>query len=116
MFSVGGQCRDTPKEGGIILHSCNKSDGAIKWPWAGHGTSTLNAVYTGLALGYDSVVICGAPLDNKGHYFEPDSAVSNFDRSGDLMSWKYARDNVFDGRVTSLSGNTKLILEDKWRF
>ena len=53
----------------ILLHSCFK--GPISWPFPGHGGSGLSAVYTGLALGYDKIVVAGMPLDDSGHYFDP---------------------------------------------
>lgn len=98
----------------IELHSCFSEIGH-KWPWPGHGTSSLNAVYTGLALGYEEIILAGVPLDNGGHYFDPPWVRTNFEnevptRDGQLRYWKVAKTQVFDGRVKSLSGRTKELL------
>lgn len=94
----------------IKLHSCNTFVG-IDWGWPGGGTSTLNAVMTGLALGYDKIYICGAPLDDGRHYFDPPWAKTNFSRSGGLREWE-SRKAFFEGKVVSMSGNTKRILDE----
>jgi len=98
------------KNENIKLHSCFEVPRAVKWGWSGGGTSTLNAVMTGLALGYDQIYICGAPLDDEGHYFDPPWVKSNFSRSGGFREWQ-SRRPYFEGRVVSMSGNTKKILE-----
>lgn len=91
------------------VHTCRKGN-ACNWPWPGHGTSALGAVYTGLALGYAPVVLCGIPLDDTGHYFDPPWIGSNFVRevgvkgSGRMKYWEDANDRVFDGRVHAVSG------------
>jgi len=95
-----------------ISHTCH---GNKSWPWPGHGTSSLNAVYTGLALGYSEIVIAGVPLDDGGHYFDPPWVKTNFTkevgmRDGEMKFWANAKREVFDGKVTSLSGRTKELL------
>lgn len=80
-----------------------------EWPWPGHGTSALGAVYTALALGYEEVILCGVPLDGSGHYFDPPWVESNHDREN-IVHWETARDKVFEGRVRSMSGRTKEVL------
>ncbi len=97
-------------------HSC-RVGGQYQWPWPGHGTSTLNAVYTAFALGYNPIVICGAPLDNSNHYFEPEWVTNNFERevatrkgTDILMYWGQAYDKFFKGRVFSQSGRTMELL------
>ena len=94
----------------IILHCFSGCAGTVNWGWPGGGTSTLNAVMTGLALGYDKIYICGAPLDDGGHYFDPPWTKTNFSRSGGHREWQ-ARREYFEGKVVSMSGNTKRILE-----
>jgi hypothetical protein len=91
-------------------HSCHGG-----WPWPGHGTSSLNAIYTGLALGYDEILLAGVPLDDSGHYWEAPWLRSNFtkevsNRDGEIRFWANAARNVFDGKVKSLSGRTKELL------
>ncbi len=104
------------KYGGIRhTHSC-RTGGQHSWPWPGHGSSGLGAVYTGLAMGYTSIVLCGVPLDDGGHYFDPPWVKTNFNRevgvkgNGDMMYWQGARDKVFEGRVKSASGRTRELL------
>lgn len=101
-------------EGKIHTHS-NKIGGKWTWPWPGHGTSSLNACYTGIALGYEQIILCGVPLDNTGRYFEPPWMKSNFQneigvRDGRLKYWANAKDRIFKGRVKSVSGRTKELL------
>ena len=103
-------------EESIVSHCCyDPPKGVIKWPWPGHGTSSLNAVYTGLALGYDEILIAGVPLDNSGHYFDPPWVESKFENevpNRDFLPrhWKDAKEKVFQGKVKSLSGRTKQLL------
>ena len=103
----------------IITHSCFGETASFHWPWPGHGTSSLNAVYTGLALGYNEIILCGVPLDNSGHYFDPIWVKTNFEREvpyverhGDhqIKNWQNARDKIFEGKVKSMSGRTKVLL------
>lgn len=95
--------------GVILQHTCQKGLGKhIVWPWPGHGTSGLNAVYTGLALGYDQIILAGIPMDGSGHYFDPPWKDTNYQPSGKY--WKMAAQKVFDGKVKSLSGQTREII------
>lgn len=100
----------------LVTHSVHHpSHTKYVWPWPGHGTSGLNAVYTGLGLGYDKIMVAGMPLDDSGHYFDPpdDSrllkyeqkpAWTNFNQEANGRLWANAAKNVFDGRVEFLSG------------
>ena len=84
-------------------------------------TSLLGAVFTACGLGYGPVVICGGPLDNTPHYFEPDWIRSNFEKEvpdtvdGNLAIWNHAR-KAFAGRVFSMSGRTREFLgaPERW--
>ena len=103
------------KYGGPIHTHSNKNGGRHTWPWPGHGTSSLNAVYTGIALGYDEIWLCGVPLDDSGHFFEAHWEKTNFtreiaDRDGEIKYWANAKRNIFDNKVRSLSGRTKKLL------
>ena len=95
-------------------HTCGEGpEGIEKWPWPGGGTSGLGAVFTGLALGYEQIIICGMPLDNGPHYFDSPHTKTNFGNQvpGDRPRfWTHARDNIFQGRVKSMSGRTKKLL------
>jgi hypothetical protein len=98
-----------------ITHS-QQVGGMVTWPWPGAGTSALGAVYTALALGYDRIILCGIPLDDTPHYFEPDWRASSFSKqvplkgSGKIKYWQDAKDRVFMGKVTSRSGRTRELL------
>src|SRR5210317_799143 len=48
---------------------------------SGAKSSGVNAVYCGLYLGYTEILVCGVPLDNSGHYFNPPWEVTRFDRN-----------------------------------
>lgn len=96
------------------VHSC-RNGAKYNWPWPGHGTSSLNAVYTALALGYEEIWLCGVPLDDTGHFFEPPWVKSNFvhevaDRDGEIKYWGSAAKRLFKGRVKSFSGRTRDLL------
>lgn len=98
-----------------IKHTCGSSR-EHAWPWPGHGSSALNAVYTALAMGYSRVLLCGVPLDNQPHYWQAPWERSNFEREvaqnnhGTLQFWGSAASKAFDGRVRSMSGRTRELL------
>lgn len=90
-----------------------------KWPWPGHGSSGLNAAYTGLGLGYNDIVLAGVPYAGWGHYFdppeghglwEPTNLPPQFDVEGFRRLWTKANNQAFKGRVRSMSGMTREIL------
>ena len=88
------------------LHSCNQGDGITVWPFPGHGTSGLGAVYVGLGMGYDEIILCGIPMDGSGHYFDPPSKTTNY-VSG-MRFWQNLP--KISRNVKSMSGNTKELL------
>lgn len=100
-------------------HSCN---GGAKWhwPWSGHGTSGLGAIFVGLGLGYDRIVLCGMPLEDGPHNGEPHWRKTTFatsEASGSAKDdrdshWKRAMENGFEGKVKSMSGRTRKWLGD----
>jgi len=99
------------------VHTCH-TGARYNWPWPGHGTSALGAVYSALAMGYNPIVLCGIPLDDSGHYFEAPWIDSNFTKeigfkgTGKVKYWSEARDKIFQGKVTSMSGRTKVLLDE----
>ena len=105
---------------GTKLHSCfgEGVPGVKHWDLPGHGSSGLNAVYVGLGLGYEKIILCGIPLDNSGHYFNPPWIRTNFEREvpskragpDQIRFWTDARDTKFQGRVFSMSGRTRELL------
>lgn len=92
----------------IQIHSCCEGV-KWKWPWPGHGSSSLNAVFTALGLGYEKIILCGVPLDDSGHYFDPPWVKTNFARDATVRHWKLLAPK-FQGRVKSMSGNSREIL------
>lgn len=105
-----------PLDDKVFLHSSTQTPSIIGWPWPCHGTSALNACYTGLALGYDEIILAGVPMDDSGHFFSPPYEKSNFHNEvpyredGTMKYWANAKNNVFQGKVKSLSGRTKDLL------
>jgi len=105
---------------GTKLHSCfgHGVEGVRHWDIKGHGTSGLNAVYVGLGLGYQRIILCGIPLDNEGHFFDPPWKRTNFNREvptkragpNQLRFWSAAKERDFNGKVFSMSGRTKELL------
>lgn len=103
------------KWGGVgLTHS--RVNAQVNWPWPGNGTSSLGAALTAVALGYDPIVLCGVPLDDGPHYFEPPWATCNFtnevgNRIGDgkMIHW-HTTAKCFKGRVKSQSGRTREML------
>jgi hypothetical protein len=90
-----------------------------RWHFIGGGTSGLLACVVALGLGYDEIVLCGIPIDNSGHFWEQTGDKTNFQREivnssgqirGDGRRFWTNRLKEFDGRVKSMSGNTRLIL------
>ena len=79
------------------------------------GTSGLFGCFIGLMLGYTEIVLAGVPMTNDGHFFDPPWYRSDFEDKAISFVWREARENIFKGRVTSLSGNTRDWLgEPKW--
>jgi hypothetical protein len=79
------------------------------------GTSGLFACFVGLLLGYSEITLAGIPMTGSGHYFDPSWYGSEFADRPSQSVWKWAANNVFEGRVKSLSGWTKELLgEPAW--
>lgn len=100
--------------GPIRLHSCMPCGGVEHWDWNAQGSSGLNAVKVGLALGYGEIILCGIPLDDGPHVGDPPWKACNFTRevaaqvdSDENRFWKSARLTEFGGRVKSMSGRTR---------
>ena len=75
------------------------------------GTSGLFAVQVALALGYKKIIVCGVPMDNSGHYYDPDGVNINhatqFDVKSNIMPWRQIASRPMPKvRVRSMSGRT----------
>jgi hypothetical protein len=104
----------------VVTHSNLKRQfrpGKAKWApadiaWNMHqgagGTSSMLAVMIALAMGCARVVLCGAPMDGTGHFFDPPWAETSrmFATSTQHTEWVQARGNWMAGRVRSMSGRT----------
>lgn len=91
-----------------MTHSHKLKPGVdVLWPLSAvGGTSGLFACYIALLLGYDEIVLAGVPMTGDGHYFDPPWYRTEFADRANEIEWKSAIRNIFDGRVTSLSGRT----------
>jgi len=100
-------------QGHVFTHSVKKVDGVqVAWhmlPTRG-GSSGLFATIIACLLGYERIVLAGIPMDGQGHYFDdPAEDYSQFGRP-DMIEWAWAKENVFQGRVKSMSGKTRALL------
>jgi len=115
-FWVQGRRENYVREYGndFDLHTnkVSRHKNVIEWPFPGMGSSALPACYVGLALGYDSIILAGVPLDDTGHFFDPPEGHSlskgkrwsNFTNEAQEYIWKNAR---LGGKVKSLSGRSR---------
>ena len=87
-------------------------DGAdVKIDHTGRGTSGLGAVMAGIFMGYQKIILCGIPLDDSGHYFDPPWVTSKFttevpQAAGELKWWNQLPE-VHRKRIRSMSGRTR---------
>ena len=116
-FWMGARRHQYIRTHGLIEYThSNQTGGQHTWPWPGHGTSALGAVYTGIAMGYNPIILCGCPLDDSPNYFSPSWEKRNFSREvseqvdGNLAYWSGAARKCFKGRVKSMSGRTRELL------
>ena len=78
-----------------------------------HGSSAMFATLAGLAMGYESILLAGCPLDTNGHwYFEPESpeTFGPIWLGLDYQAWIDFALLPDSKKVKSLSGYTKKIL------
>lgn len=112
MLGCWVKARRPEYQGSFKLHTNRNGcpDAIIHEDLGNMGNSGSAALRLVFKLGYDGVIVCGVPLDNSGHYFDPLDKFSNYDNSSELDEWCRAV-LPFKGRVFSLSGNTKKIIE-----
>lgn len=94
-------------KGAYLTHSKHAPADVI-WPLGAKyaRTSGLAAAIVGCELGYDEVVLAGLPADDGGHFY-PSDRFEEYGQDRYRFLWEALRDNYFNGRVTSLSGNTR---------
>lgn len=97
-----------------MTHSKRGQNGAdILWPISGrYGRSSgLTATIVAILLGYDEIILAGMPADGGGYFF-PEPTTQDYGDGNNLNIWRYLKDNLFNGKVRSISGNTKAILDE----
>ena len=80
------------------------------------GTSGVFATKVALAIGAKKIILCGIPMDNSGHYFDPPDASDNRttkfgEQRGTLQPIREMKQfsQCVQQRVRSMSGNTAKI-------
>lgn len=96
----------------VFTHSDRQAGGFPECTWKLDnlgGTSSMYGIFIGLVMGYEKILLAGIPMDGSGHFFDPpgDKTAGMFDNSSQKNVWWWARDNIFKGRVKSMSGNTR---------
>jgi hypothetical protein len=72
------------------------------------GSSSYYAVLVGLGLGYERIILAGVPMDKSAHFYCPNYPYDYWTPYG--PAWQRAAETIFEGRVKSLSGNTRELL------
>jgi len=85
-----------------------------KFPKFECSDSSLFAVKVCLALGYNKIILCGAPLDNSRKFYEPYGAEHGHAADNVQDIWKKEIPGFAD-RVRSMSGNTMKMLGEPTR-
>lgn len=81
------------------------------WPMeAFNGDSGLFAVRVAVRLGYEKIILCGLPLDKRRKIYQVKENGNSFDCITNLQLWREMARDEFDGKVRSMSGNTREIL------
>lgn len=94
-------------------HSCTQAkDVDALWKIRNNGTSGLFGIRVGLAMGFERVILCGMPMDNRPHLYDyPSTKLTWPEDKAVEMAWEEAIKDDFKGRVISMSGRTKEWLE-----
>lgn len=117
---IDGRCARWKRQCKPIGHTGNRNHrGNVFWGTPMQGTSALNACIVGHLMGYQRIVLCGVPLDDEGHVYDPPWNKTSFtkevpDRGDALRFWDMAKAL---GNVSSMSGRTKQYLggfDFKW--
>ena len=94
---------------GYIHTHANALDPTVESVWDFEGQPPCSGLFgalIGLALGHAPVLLAGCPEDDGGHFYDPIGLSGDYLTGGNEQSWIWHRDNVFAGRVRSLSGRT----------
>jgi hypothetical protein len=82
----------------------------VDFVWALEGwppCSGLFGAVVALAMGYAPVILAGCPEDDGGHFYDPPGESGDYLSGGNAAAWLWHREQVFAGRVKSLSGRTR---------
>ena len=85
----------------------------VRW----HGSTSLFAVYTAIAMGYKKLVLAGSPLDTNGHWYDPPNMQGPQWDGETYRAWLDFAKAKEGKMVKSLSGYTAQILGEptsKW--
>lgn len=110
-FEVRKHQRGT--EGAPLTHALQGQDAQYRWPIHGRfgQDSGKCAAIIAVMLGYHDIVLAGLPADDRGHFYpearRSDGTLGDYGTQYDKDAWCWLRDNVFEGRVRSMSGNTR---------
>ena len=78
-------------------------------------TSGGFAAQIAVAMGFTKIILCGIPIDNSGHYFDPPDGDSNhsvkFGDKHNIVGWRQLHENneYARNRLRSMSGRTASI-------
>jgi hypothetical protein len=98
-----------------ITHSTCAGDG-VDHVWGKlkrkGGTSSIFALKIALVMGYKKIVVCGVPLDDSGHYYDPEYRISEgserFDYAHNSRPFRrLLKDKTANSRVRGMSGHFK---------
>ena len=94
-----------------VLH-CTQGGNQLPWPINGAlgQDSGLSAAILAVLLGYDRIILAGMPADGGGHYYPWMYRRANEHVQAYLPAWARLYNEFFEGKVRSLSGNTRDIL------
>jgi len=75
------------------------------------GNSGYFAILTAIGMGYERIVLAGMPLDNRPHWYEPDSEYGPHWHGLAFANWiDFKTDRPESNQVRSLGGYTSFIL------
>ena len=111
----------TKINGHLHTHTLGECKGfSVDWdvascPWPAedvmwHGSTALFAVLAGLEMGYSRIILAGAPLDSKGHWYYQSEAFGPRWTGETYQAWFEFAMMMESGNVKSLSGYTRQIL------
>lgn len=91
---------------GWEIEDCPISSDEILW----HGSTALFSVLIGLAMGYRRIVLAGAPMDSKGHWYFPEEKKGPRWTMESYQAWFEFAGSERASKVSSMSGYTGLLL------